>query len=159
MSSPLDHHCLTTVSIFFFSEALQKPPVYPTWAFRGTLTTPDTYAPSFQTVPIAQCQYPDVGCNARQPGVPEGQQGPDFPIYFTWSRCGENEVRVVYNLYYQKDGAIFLFVPTGHDHDWERVIVVHTKQADGTWQPSRALYSAHAGYKTYDWGSIQNTLS
>lgn len=68
-------------------------------------------------------------------------------------------MRVVYNLYYQKDGATFLFVKTGHDHDWERVIIVHTKGGDGQWRPTRALYSAHAGYNKYDWGSIQNTLS
>lgn len=66
---------------------------------------------------------------------------------------------MVYNLYYQKDGALVWIVPTGHDHDWERVIVVHTKQALGIWQPSKALYSAHAGYKTYSWAGIQNTLS
>lgn len=153
------NHRLTHISIFFFSEALNKVPSYPTWAFSGSLSAPDTYLPQFQTAPGAQCQYPDVGCNSRNPGVPKGQQSPEFPIYFTWSRCGENEVRVVYNLYYQKDGATFLFIETGHNHDWERVIVVHTKQSNGEWKPTKALYSAHQGYKTYDWPNIQNTLS
>ncbi len=65
---------------------------------------------------------------------------------------------MVYNLYYQKDGAKVAFIETGHGHDWERVIIVHSL-SNGVWSPSKALYSAHAGYRAYSWGDIQNTLS
>ena len=43
--------------------------------------------------------------------------------------------------------------------DWERVIIVHNKDPDGTWQPSKAMLSAHSGYNTKNWADIQNTLS
>jgi hypothetical protein len=91
--------------------------------------------------------------------VPINNEGPRFPIYFTTKQCSETEVRVAYNLYYQKDGAEVLFVETGHDHDWERVIVIHSRDESGTWMPTRALYSAHSGYHDYEWNDIQNTLT
>ncbi|OBT60811.1 hypothetical protein VE03_09809 [Pseudogymnoascus sp. 23342-1-I1] len=145
--------------VFFFSQSQKQVPTYPTWAFRGSPDTPDIYDLAHQTVPAPQCQYPNVGCNSRNPGVPINNQGPRFPIYFTTKKCSDTEVRVVYNLYYQKDGAKVLFVDTGHEHDWERVIVIHTRDASATWKPTRALYSAHSGYNSYAWNDIQNSLT
>lgn len=43
--------------------------------------------------------------------------------------------------------------------DWERVIVVHSRDADNMWAPSRALLSAHSGYHNLAWGDIHSTLS
>ena len=43
--------------------------------------------------------------------------------------------------------------------DWERVIIVHSKDDQNNWTPSRALYSSHSGYDNYAWGDIQSTLT
>jgi len=146
--------------VFFFSQSQNQVPCIPTWAFSGSVSTPDIYDAAHQTKPAPQCQYPNVGCGCRNPGVPIGNQIQQFPLYYTYQKCNDNEVRVAYNLYYQKDGAIFGAIQTGHDHDWERVIIIHTRDTNAnTWQPTTALYSAHSGYNKYAWGSIQNTLS
>lgn len=44
-----------------------------------------------------------------------------FPTYYTVTQCWQDEVRVVYNLYYQKDGWSDTVIAKGHMHDWERV--------------------------------------
>lgn len=43
--------------------------------------------------------------------------------------------------------------------DWERVIVIHSRDSNNMWAPSRALLSAHSGYHNLTWGDIQNTLT
>lgn len=102
--------------LWFFGQAMNQPPCYPTWAFGGSPTTPDTYDLAHQTPPAPQCEYPDVGCNCRNPGVPIGNPGPAFPIYYTYERCNDTEVRVVYNLFYEKDGAeVADLIDTGHN--------------------------------------------
>jgi hypothetical protein len=146
--------------LFFFGQAMNQPPCYPTWAFGGSPSTPDVYDDAHKTPPAAQCEYPDVGCNCRNPGVPIGNAGPAFPIYYTFQRCNETELRVVYNLFYEKDGATVVgVVETGHDYDWERVIIIHSRDDNNMWAPSRALLSAHSGYNNLAWGDIQNTLT
>jgi hypothetical protein len=100
-------------SVFFFGQALYQPPCYPTWAFSGSLSSPDIYDAAHQTKPAPQCQYPDVGCKCRNPGVPIGNQSPEFPIYYSAKKCNATEVRVAYNLYYEKDGAEVGFIQTG----------------------------------------------
>lgn len=99
--------------VFFFGQALYRPPCYPTWAFSGSVSSPDIYDSAHQTKPAPQCQYPDVGCKCRKPGVLKGNQGPPFPIYYTYKKCNDTEIRVAYNLYYEKDGAQLGFVQTG----------------------------------------------
>lgn len=101
--------------IWFFGQAQKQPPCYPTWAFGGSPSTPDVYDSAHKTPPAPQCQYPDVGCKCRNPGVGIGNPGPAFPIYYTYKRCSDTEVRVVYNLFYQKDGAEVVGIETGHD--------------------------------------------
>lgn len=78
---------------------------YPTWAYDGTPTNPDDYIPQDRTPPEPRCVYPNVGCKCRQPGVPAGNPGPDFPVYYTVTRCSDTDVRVALNLFYEKDGA------------------------------------------------------
>ncbi|KAL1998760.1 hypothetical protein VTN02DRAFT_5627 [Thermoascus thermophilus] len=146
--------------LWFFGQALDQPPCYPTWAFGGSPNTSDVYDAAHQTSPGAQCEYPDVGCHCRNPGVSPGHPGPPFPVYYTYRRCNETEVRVVYNLFYEKDGAKVGFIETGHDYDWERVIIIHSKDENtDLWAPSRALLSAHSSYHDLAWGDIQNTLT
>lgn len=101
--------------LWFFGQALNEPPCYPTWAFGGSPTTPDIYDAAHRTPAAPQCEYPDVGCHCRNPGVTIGNPGPAFPVYYTYERCNDTEVRVVYNLFYEKDGAVFLGIQTGHD--------------------------------------------
>ncbi|PYH81516.1 hypothetical protein BO82DRAFT_81106 [Aspergillus uvarum CBS 121591] len=146
--------------LWFFGQALHEVPCYPTWAFGGSPGSPDVYDAAHQTSPAPQCEYPDVGCECRNPGVDAGNPGPAFPIYYTVQRCNETEVRVVYNLFYEKDGAKVLdLIDTGHDYDWERVIIVHSRDANELWAPSRALLSAHSGYHNLAWSQIHSTLT
>lgn len=102
--------------MWFFGQAMDQPPCYPVWAFSGNVSTPDIYDSAHKTPPAPQCEYPDVGCGCRQPDVPIGNPGPEFPIYYTFSKCNSSEVRVAYNLFYQKDGAkVIDLINTGHD--------------------------------------------
>ncbi|KAJ5716636.1 hypothetical protein N7493_008547 [Penicillium malachiteum] len=145
--------------MWFFGQALNQPPCYPTWAFSGSPTTSDTYNNASKTLAASQCEYPNVGCNCRNPGVEIGNPGPAFPIYYTFKQCNETEVRVVYNLFYEKDGAEVGFIETGHNYDWERVIIIHSRDNSNMWAPSRALLSAHSGYHNLAWGHIHSTLT
>ena len=43
--------------------------------------------------------------------------------------------------------------------DWERVVIIHSRDDNNMWAPSRALLSAHSGYSNLAWGDIQNTLT
>lgn len=95
------------------NQAGYSPPCYPTWAFEGSPTTNDTYDLAHQTPGAGLCPYPDVGCSCRNPGVPVGTEAPPFPIYYTYERCSSTEVRVLYNLFYEKDGASGA-IKTGH---------------------------------------------
>lgn len=146
--------------MWFFGQALNHPPCYPTWAFGGSPTSNDVYDSNHKTPAAPQCEYPDVGCKCRNPGVAINNAGPDFPIYYTFKRCSDTEVRVVYNLFYEKDGAkVAGIIDTGHDYDWERVIIIHSRDDNKMWAPSRALLSSHSGYHNLAWGDIQNTLT
>ncbi|KAL4892088.1 UPF0047-domain-containing protein [Aspergillus ambiguus] len=146
--------------MWFFGEWDNHHPCYPTWAFSGSPSAPDVYDDAHKTPPAKQCEYPDVGCRCRNPGVDRGHAGPAFPIYYTYQKCNDTEVRVVYNLFYEKDGAEVLdIIDTGHDYDWERVIVIHSRDEDNMWAPSRALLSSHSGYHSLAWADIHNTLS
>ena len=86
--------------MWFFGQALNQPPCYPTNATDA----------SFNQVPSGGlCGWPNAGCNCRTPGVGIGNPGPAFPVYFTFSKCSSTQIRVAYNLFYQKDG----FTPDG----------------------------------------------
>ena len=102
--------------MWFFGQALDHPPCYPTWAFGGSPTSNDMYDSSHKTPAAAQCEYPDVGCKCRNPGVAINNRALDFPVYYTFKRCSDTEVRVSYNLFYEKDGAkVIGVIDTGHD--------------------------------------------
>lgn len=102
--------------MWFFGEWGDHHPCYPTWAFQGSPDSPDVYDDAHKTPPAKQCDYPDVGCHCRNPGVDRDHPGPEFPIYYSYRKCNETDVRVVYNLFYEKDGAQVLdVIDTGHD--------------------------------------------
>jgi hypothetical protein len=81
--------------MWFFGQAMNQPPCYPTWA---------TTSNGAQTPSAGLCAWPNAGCNCRKPGVGISNPGPDFPIYYTYQKCNANEVRVAYNVFYEKDG-------------------------------------------------------
>lgn len=146
--------------LWFFSQMDSNLPCIPDWAFSGSPSTPDTYDAAHLTPPAPQCEYPNVGCSCRNPGVAVNNPLPEFPIYYVYQQCNATEVRIAYNLYYQKDGAEFIGIQTGHNFDWERVIVVHSQNVeDETWQPSEAILSYHSGDLKLQWAAIQNSLS
>lgn len=87
----------------------------PTWAYQGTPSTPDTYETSHRTPAASRCNYPDVGCNCRNPGVAIGNPSPPFPIYYTYRQCNDGDIRVSLNLFYEKDGAYWFGQDTGHE--------------------------------------------
>ncbi|CAM1504440.1 Fc.00g020310.m01.CDS01 [Cosmosporella sp. VM-42] len=135
--------------MWFFGQAMNQPPCIPAWA-----TTSD----GKQTPSAALCGWPNTGCNCKVPGVGIGNPSPDFPVYYTYAKCNGNEVRVAYNLFYEKDG----FTPDGtfgHRYDWERVVVIWGKSDDGNWRQSKLLLSQHSGYDTQTWAGIQNTFN
>jgi hypothetical protein len=102
--------------IWMFAESQNYPGCMPTWAFGGqpNQNNGDTYAADHQTPGAGSCFYPNVNCGCRIPNTPKGSKTPDFPVYYTYNRCSDNEVRVSYNVFYEKDGAYWFWVPTGH---------------------------------------------
>ncbi|KAK5653960.1 hypothetical protein OQA88_7636 [Cercophora sp. LCS_1] len=136
--------------MWFFTQAMGHPTCYPTYA-------EDLYTRE-QRHPAKLCEYPDTSCHCRQPGVEPGYKGPGFPVYYSTKRCGESEIRVAYNLFYQKDG----FAPGeengGHPYDWERVIAVWNKYGNN-WSPSKLLLSQHDTYESVPWHDIPSTVS
>ncbi|KAM0244030.1 hypothetical protein ACHAP5_006694 [Fusarium lateritium] len=132
--------------MWFFGQSLNHPPCYPTRAIQKN---------NKQTPSGGLCPWPNAGCNCRNPGVGIGNRGPKFPIYYTYNKCKENEIRVAYNIFFEKDG----FWISGHPYDWERVIVVWAKGKDNHWRQSQLFMSYHSGYTKKNWGDIQNTFS
>lgn len=82
--------------MFLIGQAVGKPPCIPTFA------TVDGKQPNASRL----CAWPDSGCDCRNPGVPRGNPLPSFPVYFTYSKCGDAAVRIAYNLFYTKDGFV-----------------------------------------------------
>lgn len=154
--------------VFFFGQNEHQPPCIPTWAYSGTLSSSDIYYPQNRTLPAKRCMYNNVGCDCRQPGVPIGHPAPAFPIYYTIRKCSDTEVRVTFNLFYEKDGAI-CFAPgpvhpvpydVGHDFDWEGVVLIYSRDpSTALWTAETLLLSQHGGYLQRKWSEIRHTLS
>ncbi|GJN79681.1 hypothetical protein PLIIFM63780_003199 [Purpureocillium lilacinum] len=134
--------------MFFFGQAMNRPPCIPTWATSGNQQTPSS--------PL--CDYPDMGCNCVTPDKGIGNPSQRFPIYYSYSRCSDTMVRVAYNLFYTKDGAKPKGI-NGHPYDWERVLVELRKSDDTQWRPYQLHLSQHSGYDRILWPNIQNTFS
>jgi hypothetical protein len=135
--------------MWFFGQAMKQPPCYPREAVDPS---------GKQTPSAALCAWPNAGCHCRNPGVGIGHAGPSFPVYFSFSKCTDTEVRVAYNLFYEKDGFQTAGI-NGHAYDWERAIVIWAKGGDGKWAPSQLLMSQHSGYGRKAWKDIQNTFN
>ncbi|KOS18022.1 hypothetical protein ESCO_002445 [Escovopsis weberi] len=135
--------------MWFFGQSQNQPPCIPTFA----LTSDNQQTPS-----AALCGYPNTGCNCRQPGVPITNPSPSFPVYYTYDRCSDTEIRVQYSLFYEKDGTSPQGL-LGHPYDWERIIVVWGRDGNGNWAQNYVLLSQHSGYKKINWADIQNTIN
>ncbi|KAK3949807.1 hypothetical protein QBC32DRAFT_399958 [Pseudoneurospora amorphoporcata] len=117
--------------MWFFGETQGHYPCYPTSAVNSE---------GNQTPPAELCNFPDTGCNCREPWTTAGQLDPSFPVYFSMKECDSEEVQVAYNLFYEKDG----FSPEGlfgHAYDWEYVVVVwkkttHGENGSSSWSPT-----------------------
>ncbi|KAL6915469.1 hypothetical protein FSHL1_006920 [Fusarium sambucinum] len=130
--------------MWFFGQSRNQPPCYPTWAIRAGKQAPGG----------GLCAFPEVGCHCRNPGVKIGNPGPKFPIYYTYNKCNDNEIRVAYNIFFDKDG----FIAGGHRYDWEHVIVVWARGSDSKWHQSRLFLSQHKTHDKKNWNDIQNTF-
>ena len=129
--------------MFFFGQAMNRPPCIPTWATSGNQQTPSS--------PL--CDYPDMGCNCVTPDKGIGNPSQRFPIYYSYSRCSDTMVRVAYNLFYTKDGAKPKGI-NGHPYDWERVLVELRKSDDTQWRPYQLHLSQHSGYDRIRWPNV-----
>ncbi|KAJ6442749.1 alcohol dehydrogenase [Purpureocillium lavendulum] len=134
--------------MFFFGQAMNRPPCIPTWATSGSQQTPSS--------PL--CDYPNVGCSCVNPDKGIGNPTQRFPIYYSYARCSDTVIRVAYNLFYTKDGAKPKGI-NGHPYDWERVLVELRKAEDTQWRPYQLHLSQHSGYDRILWGNIQNTFA
>ncbi|PKK52139.1 hypothetical protein CI102_4402 [Trichoderma harzianum] len=135
--------------MWFFGQAMNQPPCIPTFA-----TTPS----GGQTPSAPLCDYPNVGCSCRTPGVGITNPSPSFPTYYSYQKCTDTTIRIQYSLFYEKDGTNPQGI-LGHPYDWERVIVEWAKGSDSNWTPSKLLLSQHSGYGTFNWSDIQNTFN
>lgn len=84
--------------------------------------------------------------------------GSAFPTYYTAKQCSPTEVRVVYSLYFPKDGFAGSLgsLALGHDYDWEHVVVVWTQAADGSWHRDHLLLGRHGKEIFQAWSSAES---
>lgn len=86
---------------------------------------------------------------AGQGGCPA--KGSNFPTFYSVKKCNDTEVRVVFNIYFVKDG----FVPGGHKHDFEHFILVWKKNGN-SWSRDRMLLGRHGHHVTQAWRSAES---
>ena len=105
--------------VFFFGNGGSAgfSPCLPTWAYTDSPETgPDIYDSAHRTKPAPRLQWEEVGGDCRTPPFPINQAAGRFPVYYTVNQCNANEIRVVYNLFYEKDGFKYgRLVDVGHD--------------------------------------------
>ncbi|KAL7275473.1 hypothetical protein RUND412_001580 [Rhizina undulata] len=131
--------------MFHFAQTLKQKPCYPVSALQ----------PDGSQTPYAEMKpYPQTGgggCpDASLPAV--HNPGPAFPVYYVYKKCSDSEIRIAYNLYFQKDG----FWPDGlgHYNDWERVVVIWKWDGADAWSRDRILLSSHGGYHNHAWADV-----
>ncbi len=91
--------------------------------------------------------WPDSDSGCAPHGAP-------FPTYYTAKMCddaGNNDVRVSYTIYQALDA----FQPSGHRHDFERVIVKWMREGD-TWSRNTLYLSSHKTFHVRAWEEVQS---
>lgn len=105
----------------------------------------DPLANGKQHAPATVKAWPIAG----QGGCPA--KGSNFPTFYSVKRCSDTEVRVVFNIYFPKDG----FVATGHAHDFEHVVLVWKKR-NNAWSRDRLLLGRHGKHVPQAWSSAES---
>lgn len=130
----------------------------PLWHFSRYLGHDTCYPQSATTLTGDQAQgvelghWPDTNSGCDSPG--EGKWSKAFPTYYSISKCNDSEVRVVYNLFFPKDG--WGLGGTGHKYDWERIYLTWKKEGN-EWAPTEVAYSYHGSYNKYKWDEVWTT--
>ncbi|RIB22740.1 hypothetical protein C2G38_2173201 [Gigaspora rosea] len=65
--------------------------------------------------------------------------------------CDDSDFRVLYTIYFPKDG--FLGPRLGHDHDFEEIIVTW-KNISGYWYHGELIMSRHHDWRHKPWSSV-----
>ncbi|WP_329548099.1 hypothetical protein OG548_32530 [Streptomyces sp. NBC_01356] len=125
----------------------------PDWQFARALGN-DTCWPSSafvngdQQAPPAELRpWPDTDYGCAAPGT-------YFPTYTTVKTCFGTEVRVIYTLFFPKDGFSGVI---GHAYDFEHVVTTWKYAGDNKWTRSSLLLSSHGGHKTLsDWTKVES---
>ncbi|CCX33375.1 hypothetical protein FPQ18DRAFT_287940 [Pyronema domesticum] len=103
-------------------------------------------------------KWPDASTGCADPG-PRGAGNP-FPTYWNVKKCQDDEIRVIYSLYFQHDGFSNVLLAKGHMHDWERIVVSWKRNPQtGEWRRDQLLKSMHSGYQAKAWNSVQSTFT
>ncbi|RIB07103.1 hypothetical protein C2G38_2114650 [Gigaspora rosea] len=71
--------------------------------------------------------------------------------YYIKKWCDDNDFRVLYTIYFPKDG--FLGPYLGHDHDFEGIIVTW-KNISGYWYRDELIMSRHHDWRHAPWNSV-----
>ncbi|KAF8463426.1 hypothetical protein BDZ91DRAFT_731575 [Kalaharituber pfeilii] len=132
--------------LWHFGKSMGNKPCYPNHCFNS----------AGRQHGVKPTKWPNAASGCPDPG-PDGCGNP-FPTYYTVTRCSDTELRVVYNLYFQKDGWSNVVLAKGHMHDWERIIVLWRRDSDGMWRRKELFRSYHSGYMLEDWANVQNTF-
>jgi hypothetical protein len=81
--------------MLFFGPSMNQPSWHPTAAIDCN---------GRQTPSSSLCDCPNASCTCRHQEVPISNLDPRFPVYYTYQKCTDVDIRVAYNLFYQKDG-------------------------------------------------------
>lgn len=132
----------------------------PQWNF-ARANSRDTCWPS-AAIDASGAQSPSA---SRKAWPTAGQGGcPDrwspFPTYYTVKQCGADQVRVIFNIYFKKDGFSGNLAGNalGHGHDFEHIVLVWNRIADGSWARDHLLLGRHGDHVYQGWATAESWL-
>ena len=134
----LDEMVRSSVPQWNFPRANSNDPCWPQPAFDPT------GAPAAGVEPH---NWPDSDSGCAPHGAP-------FPTYYTARVCdpaGNNDVRISFTIYQALDA----FQPSGHRHDFERVIVKWMRDGD-TWHRDTLYLSSHKTFHARPWSEVRS---
>ena len=134
----LDEMVRSSVPQWNFPRANNNDPCWPQPAFDST------GAPAAGVEPH---NWPDSDSGCAPHGAP-------FPTYYTAKMCdtaGNDDVRVAFSIYQALDA----FQPSGHRHDFERVIVQWRRDGN-TWHRATLYLSSHKTMHVRAWDKVQS---
>jgi len=88
-----------------------------------------------------------TGCQNPGPWLGPNTEGTSFPTYYTLGYCsGDNTWRIAYDIYFRHD--------SGHESDWEYVIVVFTQDSGSLWYRDYVIFEQDGNTPTETWGTM-----